>query len=612
NMLLSQFTTLIATDPLLMGTLSLSSLVLFIRLTTHLKSRLLWSCSASWSGAPLHLPPEIVQFLCRALHASEALVVRCWSVLRDQIWESADACGSHSDELLPIAGDLLDIFLRHGVDLGISAYEFYPRERGCLDPRCQVRCRVQMELAREIPMRVVVFTREWGALPAWSHSARCPRCLTRYYPTYYVVDRKVRVYHRGVPPFIHVATHVYIEQSVCRRFRDSMVCAWVSATNNARIYKLEHGARTSGCFPDDWPVRPSMTSELVWDSFFLCSLKDHHFEHQSQLIVDNDVSQADRLNTALRVRNLMMMGIGQEEWNHVCKLCMDFKEPNHIMRAVVIDGVQIGHPCCSVHDCKQPLVTQRARFCLVHDSQSKICAVVGCTASCEEPFKTCAISQHRALENDLLSRADVIMDIQPDGGAQDCSEKDEAGNTIPKARFGRRRTHNEQLCVATCGVILSRATFFGSEGIDGVRQFLHATFPTERSVPQVIFYDTACLLKKRLMTAQDHHFDRCALPVDVFHMKSKHKESDEFCGRYCNAAQFPDLIVGTKWRFNSSAAEMTNAWFDGFAAMVREMRDDRYDFFLDEMIKHHNRLVVHELVGRNANPHHIDRQVLLS
>jgi hypothetical protein len=35
--------------------------------------------------------------------------------------------------------------------------------------------------------------------------------------------------------------------------------------------------------------------------------------------------------------------------------------------------------------------------------------------------------------------------------------------------FGRRRTHNEELCVASCGVILGRATCYGSEAPNGVR-----------------------------------------------------------------------------------------------------------------------------------------------
>ena len=104
----------------------------------------------------------------------------------------------------------------------------------------------------------------------------------------------------------------------------------------------------------------------------------------------------------------------------------------------------------------------------------------------------------------------------------------------------------------------------------------------------------------------------CALPVDVFHMKSKHKESDDFCGQYCNPALFEELMVGGKWRFNSSAAEMTNAWFGGFHSIVREMRKDHYDFFLDEMIRRRNAMIVRSLCARGVSCYQIPRTYLLS
>jgi hypothetical protein len=49
----------------------------------------------------------------------------------------------------------------------------------------------------------------------------------------------------------------------------------------------------------------------------------------------------------------------------------------------------------------------------------------------------------------------------------------EAGSEIPekrklRAQFGRKRTHNEQIMVAPCGMILSRATFFGAEAVSTV------------------------------------------------------------------------------------------------------------------------------------------------
>lgn len=56
---------------------------------------------------------------------------------------------------------------------------------------------------------------------------------------------------------------------------------------------------------------------------------------------------------------------------------------------------------------------------------------------------------------------------------------------------------------------------------------------------------------------------------------------------------------------------MTNAWFGGFQALVREMREDRYNFFLDEMVKQRNRMTVRDLVNRGTNPLLLDHHWLL-
>jgi hypothetical protein len=49
-----------------------------------------------------------------------------------------------------------------------------------------------------------------------------------------------------------------------------------------------------------------------------------------------------------------------------------------------------------------------------------------------------------------------------------CNDKAPEGNKKRRSQFGRRRTHNEQLCVAPCGVIVGRKTFFASEGVRNV------------------------------------------------------------------------------------------------------------------------------------------------
>lgn len=75
----------------------------------------------------------------------------------------------------------------------------------------------------------------------------------------------------------------------------------------------------------------------------------------------------------------------------------------------------------------------------------------------------------RASAVEAGDEGDVTEEVTEFDAEGECPSKPDEGNTRPRARLGRRRTHNEQLVVSTCGVILGRATMFGSEGLNGVR-----------------------------------------------------------------------------------------------------------------------------------------------
>jgi CxC6 like cysteine cluster associated with KDZ transposases len=166
------------------------------------------------------------------------------------------------------------------------------------------------------------------------------------------------------------------------------------------------------------------------------------------------------------------------------------------------------------------------RFCPEHKNDAQKCCVVGCTSKASKGFRTCdatscrplelfrslqnkamfqltrryqgysAQNQHRKkdqkqksiLEENTNRGDDEDLEITERGDVraipvednveddtltkqlfQQCGGKDGRGNVRRKARFGRRWTHNEELVVASCGVILARATFFGSEAPNGVK-----------------------------------------------------------------------------------------------------------------------------------------------
>lgn len=98
----------------------------------------------------------------------------------------------------------------------------------------------------------------------------------------------------------------------------------VSATNAARIYNNE--CDTSNDICNGQPTH-TLTSEQVWDGFFLHSLLLEHSEHGTVLeLAHNAQDQAERLRPALEARNAAMVGPGQEMWSHACELCCELRQ----------------------------------------------------------------------------------------------------------------------------------------------------------------------------------------------------------------------------------------------------------------------------------------------
>lgn len=114
-----------------------------------------------------------------------------------------------------------------------------------------------------------------------------------------------------------------------------------------------------------------------------------------------------------------------------------------------------------------------------------------------------------ALLQESFQQAEDISCIDEDGNApqsdssslkasmnefEACCESKADG--IPqklKMRFGRWHTHNEELCVMSCGMILGQVTFYGAEGLNGVQVCFFISLTTfdlclfiavlERSIP---------------------------------------------------------------------------------------------------------------------------------
>ena len=308
---------------------------------------------------------------------------------------------------------------------------------------------------------------------------------------------------------------------------------------------------------------------------------------------------------------------------------------------VVIDGVTVGHPCCGVAKCKIPLENNHHRFCPTHKQQNDVCSVVGCNNPVAVAGrKTCTIPEHQEAEEyhntrgqarfQLKKRLEKARIVNPDDavGIEAASVSELLGDddhedvkTKISAKFGRSRTHNEQLFVTPCGIIVARETFYHAEALYSVivcgsllflskstnniqiiQEMIKRTYRIPGTMPEHIFFDNNC--KIAAIVANDPVFKNVGLTVDVFHFKCKHSKQDIFCQNNCNPAAYPELLgEGNKhWYFNSSIAEQTNAWLGGYQAICREMRVDRYNFFLDEMVRRRNLMTIEKLQKEGCRP----------
>ncbi|KAJ3825170.1 hypothetical protein F5880DRAFT_1478758 [Lentinula raphanica] len=590
----------------------------FIRFARHLKPELSLALP-DITIPPELLPSHVASFLANALNLDKITIDNLWSILRHHIWQLNEVYINPTERIL---------FDEHGSRTArkehkIAYFMFYPPYTRC--PCCN-------HLLNRISRVTVTFFTKDGPFPAYSTSLRCNKesCETRYYLNYCVkIKTHIRQYYdEPVPEVIHLEDHSFIQVALSELFTSCTLFAWVSSQNCASIY---NHTLSSYSHKEVHESKFTLTSTQVWRSFVLVSLLKDWRDRGQTLIMREDAELNLRLQELMCQRNERIIVEGQRERLHACNTCS--------LRAVVTDGVTLGHPCCKVHNCSEPLQNNRHHWCKTHIDRQRVCVFADCNLPAHFGHRTCGQSSHQkyedyrnlkgkgffllrqrlqragvqqplaSLDSDLSIPEDDLVDIteaDDPNTATDPSHKSDKGNRPSRALFARRRTHNEQLVVCTCGIIAARATMYGAEAISGVKDFLKSVYPIPNDLPDVIFYDNNCHLQAHLQAQNDTFFRGTMLPVDVFHFKSKHKESDEFCQRHCNPSQWTELVGDNgEWVFNSSAAEQANVWIGGYQAIVREMLYYNYNFFLDKMIRRRNEVLITKLRKASQVPYHI-------
>jgi hypothetical protein len=164
-----------------------------------------------------------------------------------------------------------------------------------------------------------------------------------------------RRYYGGIPDFIQVGDHQFVEHTIIKSWIDLMLCGWsvpcllrdplrlnitwqwdrLSATNCSKVYDLSFSQReTSSLEGAGWPWGFKLKTEHVWDGFVILSLLRDCEGRLLQLEVPHTGLQKDRFTTTMRQRNLRFVRDGQPEVDHWCRKC------TRIYRETNSDGME--------------------------------------------------------------------------------------------------------------------------------------------------------------------------------------------------------------------------------------------------------------------------------
>lgn len=496
---------------------------------------------------------------------------------------------------------------------------------------------------------------------------KCPKCTAHYRPSYYSL-KGLRTYYSGQDGrnqnVYQVSCHFFMTHRLAEFLRTASMLAHVSNFNLVNLFNESYVEGMSIPALRGAPmVKPSMSEVTCADGLDIHDLLTEADSALTHLVVDSSAPSENRYH--LPMQHVLEWNAleGTTHRDHVCSSCVrlvdlanEGQEPKlGYIRAVVTDGVTIGHWRCSATSdqlrdlaeadglpsphgpCTAPLDRVSDRFCREHQKRLGLfCQAQPCLSLAEEGSATCKLQEHvdayaqfksRVTSNfaltSMLNRpgsnrpsdptvhqdwntAEMVdlKNIQDADEGERSHEAAREGEDAPKKNgkrvcLSRKKTHNEQLVVSVCGIILARETFFHSESLSAVRAFLLRTFP--KRMPQVCFYDSACKLVDHIYHGGEDKtpFLETVFPVDPFHFRG-HKDTDEFCQHYTDPKLFPDLRDEGGWVFNSSAAEMTNVWYGGFASIARNMHAVRFNFFMEQMVKRRNNWLIRRLHKRET------------
>ncbi|KAG1787092.1 uncharacterized protein HD556DRAFT_1504009 [Suillus plorans] len=374
---------------------------------------------------------------------------------------------------------------------------------------------------------------------------------TTYHTSYKVTgDRRIYYdYTTALPDIVQIADHYFVDYGVVRLWKAMMHASCTSATNCAHIYNIALANVESTQFPGTKWFSKDVTMDHVWNAFIICTLLEDCRERHCLLDVGQTINQNEHFIEAMSDRNRRMRVYNQPlARRHFCAKCTRIYNhgdiTNQLVSVVVVDGVVVSRPCCSVPNCWVHLHTPQDRFCYVHSARLEQCAIKGCARSVVSGSLTCDIPAHQESEalhtlrgksqfrlHECLERSRAIhgrlanVQVGDDNDGTQAIGEEEYDVKLGKkkrlrAQFTRNYTHCEELIVAPCGMIYAHETMHNAEGVGSVAEFICRVFRDPETRPTHVFFDNNCQLA--LHVQNDPFFQDIGLSVDVFHFECKH------------------------------------------------------------------------------------------
>ena len=114
---LSKLLSILVHHPNITEGLSPASFFEFFWIVGHLREHLSWHRAPDIEGPLLMLPKKICTFCAAALGVEDqGLIIKCWMTLHDITWGTVVGGDTQRN------GDLVDVFLRHGIKYSIGTF----------------------------------------------------------------------------------------------------------------------------------------------------------------------------------------------------------------------------------------------------------------------------------------------------------------------------------------------------------------------------------------------------------------------------------------------------------------------------------------------------------